>query len=179
MVKNYLIGGLVCLVAALIIGIKPIQKGLNEAINQGTLKGAENCVAYSRSDLISPEAIKATCVSTFQKRLYGRDHAVGRAGPRGDLRSIGWGGELENKTPDYVTTWIRVVVGIVDADGNEKEFTAETQIWIDPLGKAEFHVDLPELDSDQLDDLEFCDNDDAAPHDCIRWGITDVMGLAV
>jgi hypothetical protein len=179
LVKNYLIGVLACLVAALVIGVKPIQKTLNEAINQGTLKGVENCISYSHSDLLSPEAIRATCVSTFQKRLHGHDHAVGRAGPRGETRSISWAGELENKTPDHVTTWIGVTVGIFDADGNEKEFTAETRIWIDPLGKAEFRVDLPDLDGNQLDNLEFCELDDAAPHDCIRWGITDVKGLSV
>jgi hypothetical protein len=40
-------------------------------------------------------------------------------------------------------------------------------------------VDLPDLDGNQLDNLEFCELDDAAPHDCIRWGITDVKGLSV
>ena len=70
-----------CLVVALVIGIKPVQRFTNEAVNSGTLRGVETCLSYSSSELLSPEAVRATCVAAFQKRLYGREHAQGRAAP--------------------------------------------------------------------------------------------------
>ncbi|MGO4917526.1 hypothetical protein [Pseudogemmobacter sp. W21_MBD1_M6] len=177
--KNYLIGGLICLVAALVFGIKPVQRAINEATNRGTLRGAETCMDYSESELLALEAIKATCVQSFQKRLYGNDYATGRAGPRMDQRTVGWGGILENKTPDHVTTWIRISVSIFDVGGTEREFFAETPIWIDPLSEAEFQVQLPELEREQLDDIEFCDHEDEARTACMTWGVTEVMGLTI
>ncbi len=96
-----------------------------------------------------------------------------------DQRTVSWGGILQNKTADHVTTWIRISVSIYDADGTEQEFDAETPIWIDPLDEAEFRVELPDLKPEQLDNIEFCDHDDLAPTACITWGITDVMGLAI
>jgi hypothetical protein len=178
-VKNYLIWGLICLLAALVFGIKPVQRVINEAANRGTLRGAETCMNYSASELLSPEVIRATCVQSFQKRLYGRDHATGRAGPRIDQRTVSWVGTLKNKTSEHVTTWIRISVIIFDADGAKQERFAETPIWIDPLGEAEFRVELPDLGREQLDDIDFCNDDDESPKACITWGITDVMGLAI
>lgn len=67
--ENYLIGGLICIIAILIVGVELLQRLLNESINKGRLKGVENCRAYSNSELVSEEAVKATCVSTFQKYL--------------------------------------------------------------------------------------------------------------
>ena len=178
-VKNYLIGGLICLLAALVFGIKPVQRLINEAANHGTLRGAETCMDYSASVLLSPEAIRAACVQIFQKRLYGHDHATGRAGPRIDQRTVSWDGILENKTSHHVTTWIRISVIIFDPDGVKQERFAETSIWIDPLGEAEFRVELPDLEREQLDDVDFCDHDDEYPKACVTWGLTDVMGLAI
>lgn len=178
-VKNYLIGGLMCLVAALVFGVKPVQREINEAMRRGTVGGVESCMAYSRSELLSIDAVKATCVRNFQKNLYNSDNATGRAGPRLDLGTVSWGGRLENKTPDHVTTWVRLSVSIFDEDGSEQEFTAETSIWIDPLGEAEFKVEIPELQSEQLEDKDFCDHDDPEPTGCMAWGVTDVMGLSI
>lgn len=87
--KNYLIAGLMCLVAALVIGIEPVQRVINEATQQGTLRGVETCMNYSRSDLLPEESVKATCVSIFQKPLFHSDHAAGRAGPLMDQRTVG------------------------------------------------------------------------------------------
>jgi len=178
-VKNYIIGGLLCLVAALIIGIKPVQRAINEAMNQGTLKGAETCMSYSDSELLSKDVVKATCVRAFHKRLYHNDHATGRAGPHLDGRNVSWGGVLENKTPNHVTTWIEISVSVFDDEGKEQEFTAATSIWIDPLNEAEFRVELPDLESKQLKDLEFCEHDDATPTACMAWGVTNAMGLSL
>lgn len=134
---------------------------------------------YSKSELLSQDVVKATCVQSFQNRLYIPDLAMGQAGPRLDQGKVGWDGTLENKTPDHVTTWIRIAVTIFDADGTKKEVFAETPIWIDPLGEAEFQVDLPDLKREQLDGVAFCDNEDEAPKACMAWGITDVMGIAI
>lgn len=179
LLKNYLIGGLICLVAALVFGIKPVQQAINETLNQGTLRGVETCMSYSSSELLSTEAVRATCVKTFQKRLYHNDHATGRAGPRAAQQTVSWSGVLENKTPDHVTTWIEVSVSIYDAEGSEQEYSSETRIWIDPLDEAEFRVELPDLEPKKLDEIEFCDYEDVAPTACVTWGVTDVMGLSI
>ncbi|MCL6285994.1 hypothetical protein M3P21_20985 [Ruegeria sp. 2012CJ41-6] len=177
--KNYIIAGLLCLVLALAIGVRPVQKTVNEALNQGTLKGVETCMSYSKSELLSNDAVQATCVTTFRKRLYHNGHATGRAGPRLGERTVSWGGVLENKTSDHVTTWIQVSVNIFDKDGEETEFLADTPIWIDPLDEAEFRVELPDLESKQLEGLEFCEHEDASPTDCMAWNVSGVMGLAI
>lgn len=177
--KNYLIGGLICLVAGLVFGIKPLQVVINEATNLGTLRGAELCMDYSASELLSVDAVKTTCVQSFHKRLDGDNHATGRAGPEVDQQTVSWQGILENKTPDYVTTWIKIAVLIFDEDGTKQELFAETPIWIDPLGKAEFRVELPDLKREQVDGITFCDRDDDAPKGCMDWGIIDVKGLAI
>lgn len=177
--KNYLIGGLICLVAAFAFGIEPVQRLMNEAINRGTLNGVETCMVYSKSELLSQDTVRATCVQSFQKRLYGNDHATGLAGPRIDQRTVSWSGILENKTPDHVTTWIQISVMIFDADGTKQEHFASTPLWVDPLGEAEFRVELPDLESEQIDGIEYCENDDETPKACITWGVTEVMGLAI
>ncbi len=177
--KNYLIGALICLLAALAFGIEPVQRLVNEVTSQGTLRGVETCIEYSKSDLLSQDAVRASCVQSFQKRLYGPDFATGLAGPRMEQEKLGWGGTLENKTPDHVTTWIRIAVTIFDADGAKQEVFAETPIWIDPLDEAEFWVELPDLEREQLDNIAFCDIDDETPKACFGWGVTEVMGLAI
>jgi hypothetical protein len=168
-----------CLLAALVIGIEPLERMLNELIKKGTLRGVEACMAYSSSELLSEDSIKASCVSTFQKNLYNGDLATGRAGPRNDERTVGWGGTLQNKTPDHVTTWIRVSVSIYDADGTEQESQVETSIWIDPLNEAEFRVELPEFEREQLENIDFCDHEDLEPQACMIWAVTDIMGLKI
>ncbi len=177
--KNYLIIGLLCLVAALIVGIEPVQRVINEAMNRGTLRGVETCMDYTGSELVSGDAIKATCVQAFQKRLYSNDYATGRAGPRVGQRSVDWGGVLENKTPDHVTTWVEISVSIYDADGIEQEHIIETPIWIDPLDETEFRVELPEVEPEQFEGIEFCDYEDEAPTGCMTWGVIGVMGLEI
>jgi hypothetical protein len=177
-VKNYLIVALACLVAALVFGIKPVQEVVNEAMNRGTLKGAETCMEYSASQLLAADAVKAMCIQSFQKPLYSNDHATGQAGPSVNQQTVSWGGVLENKTSDHVTTWVRISVIVFDGDGAKQEVFAETPIWIDPLGEAEFEVELPDLQPEKLIN-EFCDHDDEAPKSCMTWGIVEVMGLAV
>lgn len=177
--KNYLIVGLMCLLAALVFGVAPIQRVVNEAIHKGTLRGVENCMKYSSSKLLSEEAVKAMCVEAIQKSLYHNDHATGRAGPMLNQRTVGWGGTLKNKTPDHVTTWVKISVSIYDADGTEQEHFAETQIWIDPLDDAEFKVQMPDLKHEELEDTEFCEHNESTPKDCMTWGVVDVMGVSV
>ena len=177
--KNYLIGALICLVAALTIGVEPVNRFLNEAINRGTLRGVERCMDYSKSELLSKKAIKASCVQIFQKELYLPDAASGQAGPRNDKQVVGWGGRLENKTADHVTTWIRVVVIVFDAEGRETESFAETPIWIDPMGEAEFHVEFPELDAKHLASIDFCDEGEEKPKTCKAWAVAEVKGLSI
>lgn len=177
--KNFIIGGLACLVAGLVVGVEPLQRFVNETTNQGTLKGVEACISYTSSELLTAEAVKAACVSTFQAPLYAYEHATGKAGPRTDQSSVSWGGILENKTHDHVTTWIRLSVDIFDAEGNEQEFFAETPIWIDPLNQTEFIVQLSDVNAEQFDNLEFCELEDTAPKSCMSWGITEIMGLSL
>ncbi|WP_255431799.1 hypothetical protein [Ruegeria sp. THAF57] len=61
----------------------------------------------------------------------------------------------------------------------EKEHSAETSIWIDPLGEAEFEVELPDLEPVQFESIEFCEHDDSDPSECMAWGVVDVMGLSI
>ena len=175
--KNYLIVALLCAVAVLAFGLEPIARSVNEALRHGTLTGAEKCMSYSSGQLLSEDAAQTTCVSTFQTRLYHNDHATGRAGPRLNGATVAWGGTLENKSSDHVTTWIRISVSIFDDEGEKQEVSAETKIWIDPLDKADFQVDLLSLEAETLQNFEFCDLDDEEPKSCMGWGVTDVMGL--
>lgn len=177
--KNYMIFGLLALVAALVIGIEPVQRIITEATQKGTLKGVESCMKYSSSDLLSDHATRATCVNTFQKPLYRNDHATGRAGPRINQGTVGWGGSLENKTPDYVTTWVKIAVRIFDKEGGEKEYFAEIPVWIDPLSEAEFSVDLPDVDVEKVEGSYFCDHDDPDPKACFAWGVVGVKGVKI
>jgi hypothetical protein len=177
--KNYLIGALICLVAALTIGIEPVQRFMNEATNRGTLRGVEKCMDYAKSELLSQEAVKASCVQVFHERLYLPDLATGLARPRVDQDKVGWEGTLENNTADHVTTWVKVGVSIFDEDGKEREVFAEIPIWIDPMGETNFQVELPDLKPEELGTYGPCELDDQTPKECISWGITDVMGLAI
>lgn len=78
-----------------------------------------------------------------------------------------------------MTTWVRIFVSIYDTDGNEQKVFAETPIWIAPLGEANFRVDLPEHEHEQLENIEFCKHDDLVPKSCVTWGVIDVMGLTI
>lgn len=177
--KNFLIGGLICLVAALAIGVEPLQRLANEKINWGTLKGVETCLSYSSSELLSEEAVRLTCVLAFQKPLYRNEHATGLAGPRIEQTIVSWAGELENMAHDHVTTWIRLEVSIFDENGIDQAFAAETSIWIDPLDQTEFRVELPDLNGDLFEGLEFCELEDDAPKNCVSWGIAEMKGLSL
>lgn len=177
--KNYFIGGLICLLAALVFGIEPVQRVINEVTHRGTLKGVETCMNYTGSELISEKVVRDACVRIFQKHLYDNDHATGRAGPRLNQRTVGWHGILENKTPDHVTTWVQISVSIFDSEGAEQEHFAETPIWIDPLDETEFRVDLPDFEREQFEYIEFCDHDELQPKACMTWGVVDVMGLSI
>ncbi|MEP4198520.1 MAG: hypothetical protein ABJL99_23105 [Aliishimia sp.] len=177
--KNYLIVGLICIIAALAIGFEPLLRTINDATRQGTLRGVEVCIDYSSSDLLADDAVIATCVATFQRRLYGNDYATGRAGPEIDRRRVSWEGTLQNKTSDHVTTWVKISVSLYNAEGDEQEVFAETPIWIDPLGEADFSVELSDIEREQFDDVEFCDYDDTEPKGCVTWGVTAVMGLSI
>lgn len=177
--KNYLIGGLICLVVVLAFGVEPVQRMINETANSGTLRGAEKCMDYSKSELLSEDAVKATCVQSFHTRLYLPNLATGQAGPRFAQGQVGWGGILQNKTSDHVTTWIEIAVMVFDADGTKQEVSVEAPIWIDPLGEAEFRIELPDLERVQFDDIEFCDLEDETPTACMARAVTDVKGLAI
>lgn len=122
--KTYLIGALICLVAALTYGVEPVQRIVNEAANRGTLRGVEKCMEYSKSELLSQDAVKASCVKVFHTRLYLPDLATGKAGPLVEEGMAGWEGILENKTADHVTTWIQVRVDIYDKDGKKRRHSA-------------------------------------------------------
>lgn len=177
--KNFIIGALLCVVVALFLGVERVQRFVNEATNQETLRGVETCLSYTSGNLLSTEAVRSTCVAAFQKRLFDNNHATGKAGPRIGRRTVSWGGVLENKTSDHVTTWIQLSIGIFDAEGNEQEFSAQTTLWIDPLGKTDFKVELPDAKIEQFDDLKFCDLEDTAPKSCMSWGVTEMMGLSL
>lgn len=177
--EKYLIGGLSCLVVALVVGVEPVQRTINEATRMGTLRGAEICIDYSGSDILSGDAVKTMCVDAFQMPLFHSDFASGRAGPRVEYDEVKWEGVLQNKTADHVTTWIEITVGFFDSDGKEERFKAETPIWIDPMDEAEFIVELPKLDPERLDDITFCKNSDHSPKSCMSWGITAMKGLSI
>lgn len=179
-VKNFLIGGLICIVAVLAIGVKPVERLINETTNRGTLRGVETCMGYTGSVLISENAVRATCVETFQRPLYSEDYATGRAGPRLiEQERIGWSGSLENKTSDHVTTWVEITVRIIDEAGDERTFSAGTQIWIDPLSEATFTVELPDIEREQIEERDFCDHNDAPATNCFSWSITKIRGLSI
>ncbi len=177
--KNYLIAALACLVAALAFGIEPVQRMVNEAANRGSLRGVEKCMDYAKSELLSQDAVKASCVKVFHTQLYLPDLATGKAGPRVEQGVVGWEGVLENKTADHVTTWIQIGVSIYDKDGKKQEVFGETSVWIDPMGEAKFQVELPDLKPEQVESIEFCGLDEQAPKGCMAWGLSDLKGLAI
>ena len=177
--NKYLIAGLAIVIVAMAIGIEPLTKFKNEITNYGSLTGVETCMSYSSSELLSAEVIKATCVASFQKTLYENDHATGKAGPRAQQQSVYWGGTLANKTADHVTTWVRISVFVYDAEGDEEEHLAETEIWIEPRGEAEFRVELPEIGLEEIDGIVFCEREDIVPVSCMTWGVTDIKGLTI
>lgn len=179
MTKNLLIVLLGCLVLGLATGFEPIKRTVNEALYRGSLKGVENCIGYTRSELVSEQATRDGCTTRFQKPLYDSNLAMGTAGPRTDDASVKWVGTLENRTPDRVTTWIEIAVKIFDSEGNEDEYTGQTQIWIDPQNEAEFLVEMPDLNPKALDELEFCDDETTSPKACMAWGIVGLMGLTI
>jgi hypothetical protein len=134
---------------------------------------------HAKTELVSQDAVKASCAQLFHERLYLPDVATGKAGPWIDQGMVGWEGLLQNKTTNHVTTWIKVSVSIYDANGKEQESFAETPIWIAPMGEAKFRVELLDLKPEQLNSLKFCDLDDANPEACMAWGVVDVMGLSI
>jgi len=163
--------------AYLLYDLQSVKQTANEALRAGTLKGVETCVAYSKSDLVSAETTRNVCIESFQKVLYNSDLATGRAGPRVASGSVSLGGSLENKTPDFVTTWVKVSFALYDSSGKEKEFLADTYIWIEPRSSADFSVELPELKPDDVQSVEFCDHDDDTPKSCMSWGIVKMKGI--
>ena len=177
--KNYLIVGLIGLVAALTIGVEPVQRFMNEAVNRGTVRGVENCMSYAKSELLSQDAVKASCVEAFHERLDLPDLASGEAGPRLDQGKMTWEGVLQNKTADYVITWILISVIVSDAEGKKQEVLAETSIWIDPMGKADFQVELPNLKPEQFHAIDFCDPDVQTPKACMVWELVHVKGVSI
>ena len=177
--KNYVIAALVVLVVLLAVGFAPIERATNEVLRHGSLTGVENCIEYSKSDLLSGDAVKAACVRAFEKPLYSSESATGRAGPSFFQGIVRWTGNLENKTSDHVTTWVAISVSVYGEDGSEREFSADTSIWIDPLRSADFSVTLRALELSILDDIEFCELTDDEPKSCMSWGVTDVRGLEV
>lgn len=177
--KNWTIMGLLGLVVVLIVGFEPVQRTVNETLNGGTVRGVERCMDYSSSQLLSDQAIRRSCADTFQARLFNGEYATGRAGPWMDQGRIGWSGNLRNQTSGHITTWIRVAVWVYDEEGNETEWTAETPIWIEPLGDADFTVELNEVDRDTFDDLSFCELEALSPSNCMAWTVVEVKGLAI
>ncbi|WP_039019409.1 hypothetical protein [Halocynthiibacter namhaensis] len=177
--KNYVIGGLLCLLGLALTGFTPLQRFINEMMRQGTLVGMSACVNYSDNDLLSQDAIRTGCAGRFQKPLFHSDYATGRAGPRVEGSIVSWGGTLRNKQSDHVTTWLRLSVSIYDAEGDEQEVFVDTPIWIEPLGEADFMVELPEVERDQIDDITFCKHEDTDPKACLTWGVVEIMGLSI
>jgi hypothetical protein len=74
---------------------------------------------------------------------------------------------------------IGITATIYDADGIEQEFYVETEILIKPLNEADFRVEMAELEEEQLDDIEFCKQEDLEPTACMKWGVTEMMGLSI
>ena len=178
-IKNYLIGGLLCIVLMLVFGFKPVYRVMNEAVNRGTVNAVEMCLDYTRGEVLSEEAVKAVCVSTFQKRLLGNEYAFGRAGPRLVLDGVRWGGTLQNDTVDHVTTWVQVAVNVYDENGSEQKALADTQVWLEPMDETEFEVEVPDLKQEQINDLDFWDLDMPNPKSCFSWGVVAVKGLSI
>jgi hypothetical protein len=179
MLKGYLIGALISLVAIFCLEIEPVLQILNEVANKGRLRGVNWCIVYGKGTLLSEEALRAGCVQSLQKRLYLPNLASGKAELTVEEGEVGWGGMLENKTPDHITTWMQIVVIIFDADGKKQEVFAETPIWIDPLGVSEIRVAIPDLKPEQFEALDVCEDDEETPKACFSWAITDVMGLSI
>lgn len=177
--KNYIIAGLVCAVAALSFGIESIQKIVNEAANHGRLKGVDRCLAYTNSELLSPDAVRSSCVATFQKRYFVVGMAGGKAGPRPEREGASWSGSLDNETSNYVTTWIEITVSVFDQAGEETTFVADTSVWIDPMDTVDFAVQLVDATWDDFENTEFCDLEASERTNCMAWTISDLMGLAI
>lgn len=177
--KNYLLAGMACIIAAMAMGIDPVLRFVNETSNRGTLKGVENCIEYEQSELISEESVKALCVQKFHRPLYLQELATGKAGLRAEGDAVSLEGKLENKTPNHVTTWVKLLIFIIDDEGKEKEVFAETSIWIDPTSEAEFKLEFPDLAPKEFENLAHCEEENSAPMSCFGWSIAEIMGLAI
>ncbi len=177
--KNFIILICLCAAAYILYDLQSVKLALNKSLRDGTLQGVENCVAYSRSELVSVETTRNVCVENFHIELFDGDFATGRAGPKDMSGEAGWAGTLENKTAGHVTTWVRVSVSLFDADGKEKEYEANTYVWIEPQSSTNFQVGLSELAPSELKSVEFCDRDDGSPKSCVSWGIVRIKGIKI
>jgi cAMP phosphodiesterase len=165
--------------AFLLYDLQSVKQAVNEALRWGTLKGVETCVAHSKSDLVSAETTRNVCIESFQRVLYNRDLATGRAGPKVAAGGVNLDGFLENKTSGFVTTWVKVAFELYDASGETREFQADTYIWIEPRSSTDFSVALPDLEPDEVQSVEFCDHDDTLPKSCMTWGIVEIKGIEI
>lgn len=179
--KNFVILLTVGTAAYLLSTLLPVKIALNESLNGGTLKGVENCVTFSASELVSPETTQNACVAKFQKQLFDGDLVNGRAGPRFKDGKVFLGGNLQNDTTGHVTTWVRAYLGVYDEKGNKKEFSGETFIWIEPQSTTALNVELYGIERNELEDLEFCprDEEESTHASCIYWGVSRVMGIEI
>ncbi len=177
--KKLAILAAVCAAAYLIIDFPKVQQTANEALRDGTLKGVEACVEYSKSELVSAETTRNACSARFQNPLYNNDFATGRAGPAFEAGAVLLKGSLENKETSHVTTWVALSFSIFDAEGKESEFPADIFIWIEPRSSTEFSVALPDLEPEKVRDLKFCDLDDENRKSCMSWGMKGIQGIEI
>ena len=177
--NKFAVSACVLAVALGAYNLRAIKLVINETLNMGTLTGVENCVSYSKNDLVSIETTRNACATRLQTFSYEPDLAMGRAGPRYMNDGVYLEGELHNKTSNQVTTWVGLVLGMHDADGKRVEFTAGTQIWIEPSSSSEFIVELKDAPADVLETLDFCDHEAKKPKSCVFWAVAKMGRITI
>jgi hypothetical protein len=170
-----------CAAAYAAFNLQPLRISINEFLNAGTLKGLENCVSLSKSQLVSRETTQNVCITSFQKPLFDGNLVNGRAGPRFRDNTVFLGGELQNDTTEFVTTWVRAYLGYHDTTGAKTEFFGETFVWIEPQNSTELNLELEGINHDDFKNLEFCDKgaDEETYRSCKYWGVSHVMGIEI
>ena len=161
----------------LINGVTPIKRTVNEFANMGVLEGVERCLEYSSSELVSPETVRDLCTQKFRKPIYDGDAATGRAGPREIGGTVYLVGTINNKLPNFITTWVQFEFSIYDDIGSERAIRTASVFWIEPLSSSDFQVELPDIKSADFAGFEFCPHDESEKKRCIAWGTPRIEGI--
>lgn len=171
----------ICIAAYVLYNLQTVKMTVNESLNSGTLRGVENCVSYSTSELVSTETTRNSCVARIQKSVPNAHLINGLAGPRVRNGQAFLDGDLNNDTSGHIATWFRAYIGVHDETGKRSEYSGETFIWVEPQSSQEFSIELDGAEPEQFQGLDFCpkSENESTYKSCIVWGVSRVRGIEI